>query len=35
MLYTLLHLSGYDLSIEDVKNFRQLGSKTPGHQRGT
>ena len=31
MLYALLHLSGYDLSIEDVKNFRQLGSKTPGH----
>ena len=29
MLYALLHLSGYDLSIEDVKNFRQLGSRTP------
>lgn len=31
MLYVLLHLSGYDLSIEDLKQFRQLGSKTPGH----
>ncbi len=31
LLYTLLHLSGYDVSIEDLKNFRQLGSKTPGH----
>src|ERR1019366_291198 len=30
-LYTWLHLSGYDLSIEDVKNFRVLHSKTPGH----
>jgi transketolase len=30
-LYTWLHLSGYDLSIEELKNFRQLGSKTPGH----
>lgn len=31
LLYSLLHLSGYDLSIEDLKNFRQLGSRTPGH----
>jgi transketolase len=30
-LYTWLHLSGYDLAIEELKNFRQLGSKTPGH----
>lgn len=29
--YALLHLSGYDLSMEDIKNFRQLHSKTPGH----
>ncbi|MFZ2315236.1 MAG: transketolase [Gammaproteobacteria bacterium] len=29
--YSLLHLSGYDLSIEDLKQFRQLHSKTPGH----
>lgn len=31
LLYSLLHLSGYDLGIEDLKNFRQLHSKTPGH----
>jgi len=31
LLYSLLHLSGYELSIEDLKQFRQLHSKTPGH----
>jgi len=31
LLYSLLHLAGYDLSIDDLKNFRQLKSKTPGH----
>ncbi|MCM8594963.1 MAG: transketolase [Candidatus Accumulibacter sp.] len=31
LLYALLHLSGYPLSIDDLKNFRQLGSLTPGH----
>lgn len=31
MLYTLLHLFGYDVSMDDLKNFRQFGSKTPGH----
>ncbi len=31
LLYSLLHLSGYDLSMEDIKSFRQWGSKTPGH----
>ncbi|MFB5663992.1 transketolase [Alteribacillus sp. HJP-4] len=31
LLYSLLHLSGYDLSLEELKNFRQWGSKTPGH----
>jgi transketolase len=30
-IYAWLHISGYDLSLEEVKNFRQLGSKTPGH----
>ena len=30
-LYSWLHLSGYNLSLEEVKNFRQLHSKTPGH----
>ncbi|WP_094751588.1 transketolase [Psychromonas sp. CD1] len=31
LLYSLLHLTGYDLSIDDIKSFRQLHSKTPGH----
>ena len=31
LLYSLLHLTGYDLSLDDLKNFRQFGSKTPGH----
>ena len=31
LLYALLHLTGYDLSLEEIKQFRQWGSKTPGH----
>ena len=31
LLYSLLHLSGYDLPLDELKNFRQLHSKTPGH----
>lgn len=31
LLYALLHLTGYDLSLEELKRFRQWGSKTPGH----
>ncbi len=31
LIYSLLHLTGYDLSLDDLKNFRQWGSKTPGH----
>ncbi len=35
LLYSLLHLSGYDLSLEEIKQFRQWGSRTPGHpERG-
>jgi transketolase len=35
LLYSLLHLSGYDLSLDEIRNFRQWGSKTPGHpERG-
>ncbi len=35
LLYSLLHLTGYDLTLEDIKQFRQWGSKTPGHpERG-
>ncbi|MEP6572184.1 MAG: transketolase, partial [Gemmatimonadota bacterium] len=35
LLYALLHLAGYDLSLDDIRNFRQLGSLTPGHpERG-
>ncbi|KAK9477686.1 Transketolase, thiamine diphosphate binding domain-containing protein [Lipomyces japonicus] len=35
LLYALLHLYGYPLSLDDIKNFRQLGSKTPGHPEAT
>ncbi len=31
LLYSLLYLTGYDLTLDDIKHFRQLGSKTPGH----
>jgi transketolase len=35
LLYSLLHLTGYDLSLDEIRNFRQWGSKTPGHpERG-
>lgn len=35
LLYSLLHLTGYDVNLDDIKAFRQLGSKTPGHpERG-
>ena len=35
LLYSLLHLTGYDLSMDDIKQFRQLHSKTPGHPENT
>ncbi|AXQ79268.1 transketolase [Streptococcus chenjunshii] len=35
LLYSLLHLAGYDVSVEDLKAFRQWGSKTPGHPEVT
>ncbi|HWV24508.1 MAG TPA: transketolase [Thermomicrobiales bacterium] len=35
LLYSLLYLTGYDVSLDDLKNFRQLGSKTPGHPERT
>ena len=31
LIYSLLHLTGYDVSLDDLKNFRQMGSRTPGH----
>ncbi|MFO8175593.1 MAG: transketolase [Gemmatimonadota bacterium] len=31
LIYSLLHLTGYDVSLEDIKNFRQWGARTPGH----
>ena len=31
LIYSLLHLTGYEVSLDDIKNFRQLGSNTPGH----
>ena len=31
LLYSILHLTGYDLTLDDIRSFRQLGSKTPGH----
>lgn len=31
LLYTMLHLAGYDVTMDDLKNFRQIGSRTPGH----
>lgn len=31
LIYSLLHLTGYDLSLDEIKNFRQMGSKTAGH----
>ena len=31
LIYSLLHLTGYDLGLDEIKNFRQLHSRTPGH----
>ena len=31
LLYSLLHFNGFDISLDEIKNFRQLGSKTAGH----
>lgn len=35
LLYGLLHLTGYDLSMDDIRRFRQMGSRTPGHPEVT
>lgn len=35
LIYSLLHLTGYDLTLDDIKNFRQFGSRTPGHPENT
>ena len=35
LLYALLHLTGYDLPLSEIKSFRQWGSKTPGHPKVT
>ncbi len=35
LIYSLLHLTGYDVSMDEIKNFRQLHSKTPGHPENT
>lgn len=35
LLYSLLHLTGYDLPLDEIKRFRQWGSRTPGHTRST
>ncbi len=35
LLYAILHMSGYPITLEDIRNFRQLGSRTPGHPENT